>query len=339
MSNLKDSQGSAYSSGSEVEMEPPKVNQDTSKSGLLKPEAVVPTETERPAPAPAKNVQIEERPAPGHGYGTEEESMTTDEVMRKLNTVREGLTKEEAARRLAETGPNQIEEHKTSAILAYLLFMWNPLSWAMEVAAIISIILGDYVDFGLIIALLILNATIGFYEEHNAANAIAELKASLGLKADVKRDGEWQFVEAKDVVYGDVTRLKLGDVINADGKIFKISGSVKIDQAALTGESFPVNKKEGDVVFSGSTVKQGDIEMFVTKTGSNTFYGKAAKLIEESEEEGHFQKVLRSIGFFCISFIIVFVFIELMVDFVGRKKPCTGVHEIRRVLSPSTSSP
>eukprot|EP01117_Protostelium_nocturnum_P007792 TRINITY_DN278_c0_g1_i1.p1 TRINITY_DN278_c0_g1~~TRINITY_DN278_c0_g1_i1.p1 ORF type:complete len:959 (+),score=353.59 TRINITY_DN278_c0_g1_i1:524-3400(+) len=262
----------------------------------------------------------------------EDESEPLDKVFERLGSNKEtGLSSGEVEKRLGESGLNEIPEKKQNKVLLFLSFMWNPLAWAMEVAAIGSIILGDYLDFGLIFGLLLINSIISFYEESNASSAIAELKSQLAPTADVKRDGQWKSIEAKNVVPGDIYRIKLGDIIVADGRIFKVHGSCKIDQAALTGESLPVGKKAGDICYSGSGVKQGDMELIVTKTAGNTFYGKAAALLQETGEEGHFQKVLRSIGFFCISYILVFVIVELLVQFLARSPPCNNVHDCHTV--------
>ncbi|PRP86554.1 P-type ATPase [Planoprotostelium fungivorum] len=259
----------------------------------------------------------------------EDQNRTIEEVCEGLKCGKDGLSSSDAEGRLTEYGQNVIEEKKQNPVLQFLGFMWNPLAWAMEVAAIASVILGDYLDFGLILGLLFVNSCISFFEEHNASSAIAELKNQLAPTADVKRDGKWQSIEAAKVVPGDVYRIKLGDIIVADGKILAAHGQCKVDQAALTGESLPANKKVGDVVYSGSGVKQGDMELLVTKTGEHTFFGKATALLQETGEEGHFQRVLRSIGFFCISFIAVFVLVELLVTFLApaRGYPCAGVHE------------
>jgi len=203
------------------------------------------------------------------------------------------------------------------------MFMWNPLSWAMEVAAIISIVFLDYLDFGLIVGLLILNATLGFWEEHNAGNAIAALKEQLVATVSVKRDGQWKTLEARELVTGDIMRCKIGEVVSADAKLIE-AFSLKIDQSALTGESLPVDKGVGEVVFAGSGVKQGQFVAIVTAIGANTYFGKSAALLD-IKSQGHFQKVLKQIGFFCIFFIVIFVTIELLIEFIVRDSECSGL--------------
>eukprot|EP01135_Chromosphaera_perkinsii_P000688 Nk52_evm1s149 gene=Nk52_evmTU1s149 len=195
-----------------------------------------------------------------------------DEAIQKLKTNAEtGLSAGEHQARLARYGPNMLEETVVNPWILFLSFMWNPLSWAMEVAAIISIILIDYVDFILILALLILNACIGFFEERSAGNAVAALIGQLAPQSKAKRDGQWVNIPAKELVIGDIVRIRLGDVVPADLKLLE-GDELKIDQSSLTGESLPVTKYAGYEAYSGSVVKQGEIECVVYATGVNTFF-------------------------------------------------------------------
>ncbi|XP_073007341.1 ATPase 10, plasma membrane-type-like isoform X3 [Typha latifolia] len=199
--------------------------------------------------------------------------------------------------------------------------MWNPLSWVMEAAAIMAIVLAngggegpDWQDFVGIICLLILNSTISFIEENNAGNAAAALMARLAPKTKVLRDGQWQEQDAAILVPGDIISIKLGDIIPADARLLE-GDPLKVDQSALTGESLPVTKRTGDVVFSGSTCKHGEIEAIVIATGVHSFFGKAAHLVDSTEVVGHFQKVLTSIGNFCICSIALGMVLEIIVMF------------------------
>ncbi|RVW43703.1 ATPase 8, plasma membrane-type [Vitis vinifera] len=151
---------------------------------------------------------------------------------------------------------------------------------------------------------LIINSTISFIEENNAGNAAAALMAGLAPKTKVLRDGKWSEQEAAILVPGDVISIKLGDIVPADARLLE-GDPLKIDQSALTGESLPVTKNPGDEVFSGSTCKQGEIEAVVIATGVHTFFGKAAHLVDSTNQVGHFQKVLTAIGNFCICSIAV----------------------------------
>ncbi|CAI8609991.1 unnamed protein product [Vicia faba] len=247
------------------------------------------------------------------------ENIPIDEVFENLRCSREGLTSEAAEQRLTIFGHNKLEEKRESKLLKFLGFMWNPLSWVMEAAAIMAIALAnggnkapDWQDFVGIITLLIINSTISFIEENNAGNAAAALMASLAPKAKVLRDGRWSEQDAAILVPGDIISIKLGDIVPADARLLE-GDPLKIDQSALTGESLPVTKAPGDGVYSGSTCKQGEIECVVIATGVHTFFGKAAHLVDTTNQVGHFQKVLTAIGNFCICSIAVGMLIELVV--------------------------
>ncbi|KAG6754001.1 hypothetical protein POTOM_042009 [Populus tomentosa] len=257
------------------------------------------------------------------------ENIPIEEVLENLRCSREGLTTQAAEERLAIFGHNKLEEKKERKFLKFLGFMWNPLSWVMEAAAIMAIALAngggkppDWQDFVGIITLLVINSTISFIEENNAGNAAAALMARLAPKAKVLRDGRWNEQDAAVLVPGDIISIKLGDIIPADARLLE-GDPLKIDQSALTGESLPVTKGPGDGVYSGSTCKQGEIEAVVIATGVHTFFGKAAHLVDTTNQVGHFQKarryncymifVLTAIGNFCICSIAIGMVIEIIV--------------------------
>ncbi|XP_050217202.1 plasma membrane ATPase 4 isoform X2 [Mercurialis annua] len=217
--------------------------------------------------------------------------------------------------------------------------MWNPLSWVMEAAAIMAIALAngsgrppDWQDFVGIVALLLINSTISFIEENNAGNAAAALMAGLAPKTKVLRDSRWTEQEAAILVPGDIISIKLGDIIPADARLLD-GDPLKVDQSALTGESLPVTKNPSDEVFSGSTCKQGEIEAVVIATGVHTFFGKAAHLVDSTNQVGHFQKVLTSIGNFCICSIAVGIVIELIVMYpIQHRKYRDGIDNLLVLL-------
>ncbi|KAL1340369.1 hypothetical protein HN51_026765 [Arachis hypogaea] len=250
-----------------------------------------------------------------------------EEVFEKLKCTKEGLTSDDAKNRLELFGPNKLEEKKESKLLKFLGFMWNPLSWVMEAAAVMAIAVAngggkppDWPDFVGIIVLLLINSTISFIEENNAGNAAAALMAGLAPKAKVLRDGKWNEEEAAILVPGDIISIKLGDIIPADARLLE-GDPLKIDQSALTGESLPVTKNPGAEVYSGSTVKQGEIEAIVIATGVHTFFGKAAHLVDSTNQVGHFQKVLTAIGNFCICSIALGMLVEIIVMYPIQHRP------------------
>ncbi|OMP08031.1 Cation-transporting P-type ATPase [Corchorus olitorius] len=217
--------------------------------------------------------------------------------------------------------------------------MWNPLSWVMEAAAIMAIALAngdgkppDWQDFVGIVCLLVINSTISFIEENNAGNAAAALMAGLAPKTKVLRDGKWSEQEAAILVPGDIISIKLGDIIPADARLLE-GDPLKVDQSALTGESLPVTKNPGDEVFSGSTCKQGEIEAVVIATGVHTFFGKAAHLVDSTNQVGHFQKVLTAIGNFCICSIAVGMLVEIIVMYpIQHRKYRDGIDNLLVLL-------
>ncbi|KAI9466471.1 hypothetical protein IWW42_001143 [Coemansia sp. RSA 1085] len=252
------------------------------------------------------------------------ETMDNKLVFQLLQCGPEGLTQSEAEARIHKFGPNKLPEKKVNPILMFLSFMWNPLSWVMEAAAIVAIALSngqgqppDWQDFVGIVLLLLGNSCIGFYEERGAGKAVEALMAALAPQCKVKRDGKWETMEAANLVPGDIISIGIGDVVPADSRMV-VANNVKIDQAALTGESLPVGKEPGDEVFSGSTVKQGEAEAVVIGTGLNTFFGRAASLVAGANEGmGHLQQVLARIGNFCICSIAIFLVAEIFVMYPG----------------------
>ena len=169
----------------------------------------------------------------------------------------------------------------------------------IEIAAVLSAVVRHWEDFVIIFFMLALNAVVGFWEEFKADNEIEALKKNLALHSRVLRDGKWSDVEAKTLVSGDIVMVKLGNVIPADLKL--VDGDyLSIDQAALTGESLPVDKKKNDVAYSGSIVRMGQMNGLVVATGMNTLFGRTARLVESVQTVSHFQKAVLKIGNFLI---------------------------------------
>ena len=245
-------------------------------------------------------------------------SMPMAEVEQKLSSSPEGLTQTEAEKRLAEYGPNEIEEKKANLLLKFLSYFWGPIPWMIEAAVILSGAVGHWPDFFIILVLLISNAGVGFWEEKEAGNAIEALKAKLAVKARVKRDGKWVNPAARDLVPGDVIRLRLGDIVPADARLLD-GDEIEVDQSALTGESLPATRKAGEAVFSGSIVRQGEIGALVYATGTKTYFGKTAQLVEEAHTVSHFQKAVLKIGNYLIMLAVVLVAVIIGVAIFSRR--------------------
>ncbi|OAV97113.1 H+-transporting ATPase [Puccinia triticina 1-1 BBBD Race 1] len=248
------------------------------------------------------------------------EQVELEDVWQLLQTSENGLDAAEVERRRGIFGPNRLEEKSVNPFLQFLSFMWNPLSWVMEGAAIVSIALSngenrppDWQDFVGIMALLLINSGIGYYEERSAGNAVKALMDSLAPKAKARRNGSWSEIDSADLVPGDIVAFKIGDVVPGDCRLYDAI-NVSIDQAALTGESLPISKSVGDQCFSGSICKQGEAEGIVSATGANTFFGRAATLVgAENDSTGHMQAVLAKIGGFCLVSIGIAIALELIV--------------------------
>jgi H+-transporting ATPase len=259
------------------------------------------------------------------------EKRSSEELLKSLETSLEGLSSTEVQKRLEHFGRNALEEKKVSPLLRFLGFFWGPIPWMIEVAAILSAVVQRWDDFGIILALLIFNAGIGFWQEFKAANALDALKSQLALKARALRDGQWQEIEAAELVPGDIIRLRLGDIIPADAKLLD-GDYLAIDQSALTGESLPVNKKPGEVAYSGSVAKQGEMLALVTATGGDTFFGHTAKLVEGAGAVSHFQKAVLAIGDYLIYLSLALVALLVIVQ-LFRHAPLLDLVQFALILT------
>jgi len=238
-----------------------------------------------------------------------------EELFSGLNSSEEGLNGQEVKKRLDEYGPNEITEKKAHPLIKFLKNFWSPIPWMIEIAAIISAVIKHWEDFFIILSLLLLNAVVSFWQEHKADNAIEMLKKKLALNARVLRDKKWKQVKANELVPGDVIRVRLGDVIPADIKL--VSGEyLNIDESALTGESLPVEKSPGDLAYSGSVVRQGEMNGLVAATGMNTYFGRTAKLVEEAGTTSHFQRAVIKIGNYLIVFALALVIVIMVVGVI-----------------------
>lgn len=231
---------------------------------------------------------------------------TIEDVFKKFSSTKKGLSEEEASARIQKYGYNELSEKKVSPIIKFLSYFWGPIPWMIEIATILSAIIGHWADFWIIFVLLLLNSIIGFWQEHTADNAIELLKQRLALKAKVLRDGKWREIHARGLVPGDIIRVRLGDIIPADIKL--IDGDyISVDESALTGESLPVEKEISDIAYSGSIIRQGEMDALVTAIGMNTFFGKTARLVSEAKTQSHFQKAVIKIGDYLIVLAIAMV--------------------------------
>lgn len=223
------------------------------------------------------------------------DKQSIDEILSVLDCDKNGLAQSQVQKRLKIWGENSLDEKKTNPFLLFLKGFWGPIPWLIEAAAVMSVIVHHWTDFIVIIVLLLSNAIIEFVEEYSADTAISQLKSKLALNALALRDGQWKTVAASKLVPGDVITVKFGDIVPADIKLFE-GDYLTIDQSALTGESLTVDKKTGDIAYSGTAAKQGKMSGIVINTAKNTLFGQTANLIDEAKNVSSYQKAVIKIG-------------------------------------------
>ncbi len=230
-----------------------------------------------------------------------------------------GLSSEEVKEKLQKYGYNEIKEKEETWWQRLFRRFWGPIPWMIETAAILSAAVKHWEEFYIILAMLLVNAIVDFYQESKALNAIAVLKKKLARKAIVLRDGKWQQIDAREIVPGDIIKVKIGDIVPADAKLLGGGEFLLVDQSALTGESLPVDKKMGDEIYANSIIKQGEMIAQVTATGINTYFGKTVGLVAKAqrEQKSHFQKMVLQVGDFLIFVTIIMI---LIIIYVGLKR-------------------
>ncbi|MGO9245999.1 MAG: plasma-membrane proton-efflux P-type ATPase [Verrucomicrobiia bacterium] len=188
-----------------------------------------------------------------------------------------GLTAAEARLRLAQVGPNAVREEQPHPFRQFLRRFWTPIPWLLEATILIQLFLGEKVEAGIIAGLLVLNAVLGLLQEGRAQKALALLRQQLHVEARVRRDGQWNTINAEDLVPDDLVHLRQGGIVPADVRV--CDGSLLVDQSALTGESAAVQIPQGKTAYAGALVRGGEATGIVTATGARTFFGKTAELV------------------------------------------------------------
>ncbi len=236
-------------------------------------------------------------------------SVTAPLVKTSGNAIATGLTSDEARRRLETSGPNSMPDTAENPLRRALTKFWSPIPWMLEAAAMLELVLGKYVEAGIIAVLLLFNATLGFFQEGHAQATLAALKKRLALTASVRRDGEWKNLPAADLVPGDIIKLSLGGVVAADVKL--LEGNVLLDQSMLTGESIGTEAGPGFQTFAGALVRRGEAVAEVTATGVRTKFGRTAELVRTAHVVSSQQKavlhVVRNLAVFNGILIILLV--------------------------------
>jgi H+-transporting ATPase len=204
-----------------------------------------------------------------------------------------GLTSAEARERLARIGSNAIAEKPGRPARIYLAKFWGPIPWMLEAAIVLQVTTGKHVEAAVVAALLLFNATLSYFQERRAGAALAALRKRLAPVATVRRDGRWTSRPAAELVPGDVISLSLGAVVPADVRV--LSGAVTVDQSTLTGESVPAEAGPGSQAFAGALVRHGRAAAEVTATGSKTYFGRTAELVQEARGPSTEQRAILSV--------------------------------------------
>ena len=254
-------------------------------------------------------------------------SSDTKEDLKKIS-LENGLETQEVQKRLANYGYNEVPEKKVSFLARLGKRFWGIVPWMLEATAIVTIVLGKYVQAVVIIALLLFNAGMSLWREGRAKAAMAALKQRLRIQSRVKRDGKWLTVPARELVPGDLVRVRIGDLLPADIKI--TDGSLGLDQSVLTGESGIVDKSAEEIAYSGSAVKRGEATGIVDATGTKTYFGKTISLLELAKPKLHMEevtvKIARRLAMIVLaSLLIVFVYAVLTGFELAVLLPLAGV--------------
>ena len=204
-----------------------------------------------------------------------------------------GLTGAEVTTRRKEHGYNEVAEQKGHSILMFLGKFWGVSAWMLELIMVLSAILGKYADLAVVSALLVVNAVLSFMQEHRAAGVVATLRQRLQVSARVLREAIWQVIPARELVPGDIIRVRPGDIIPADVKL--LTGVLSIDQSALTGESKDADKAPSEVLSSGSIVRRGEGNGVVILTGAKTAFGRTTELVQEARPKLHIEAVVAKV--------------------------------------------
>src|SRR5664280_2090373 len=221
-------------------------------------------------------------------------SMSVPDTMAALKVNPDtGLARAEVDTRRKENGYNEVAEKKGHPILKFLKKFWGISAWMLELIMVLSAVLGKYSDLVVVGALLVINAVLSFMQESRAAGVVAALRKRLQVNARVRRDSSWQVVPARELVPGDIVRVRPGDIIPADVKL--LTDTLSVDQSALTGESKDADKAPGDVLSSGSVVRRGEGNGVVMLTGAKTYFGRTTELVQEARPKLHIEAVVAKV--------------------------------------------
>jgi plasma-membrane proton-efflux P-type ATPase len=204
-----------------------------------------------------------------------------------------GLTHAEVGGRRKKHGYNEVAEKKGHPVVKFLGKFWGLSAWMLELIMVLSAVLRKYSDLVVVSALLIVNAVLSFMQERRAAGVVETLRRRLQVSARVRREASWQVIPSRELVPGDIVRVRPGDIIPADVKL--LTGALSVDQSALTGESKDADKAPGDVLSSGSVVRRGEGNGVVMLTGAKTYFGRTTELVQQARPKLHIDAVMAKV--------------------------------------------
>ncbi len=251
-------------------------------------------------------------------------TFSLEKIFAETGSKKNGLTSSEIAKRLRASGRNILPQEKPYSKIRLFLSQFNsPLMYILLTTVIISFLLKHYSDTIFIIVVLLINTTVGFYQENKANQSLLALKKMVKIRAKVLRDGYEKEIDSDDLVVGDVAFLKSGDKVPADGRIIESKG-LKINEASLTGEWQAVEKKAGDdisnMVFMGTIVEEGRAIIVIVATGINTQIGEIVSLLRETKErKTPLQKKVASLSKIIGAFILLIIFVIIVVGYFTKK--------------------
>jgi len=229
--------------------------------------------------------------------------LTVEDAYSALSSSVNGLSENEAKRRINESGYNELLEKRKNPFVDFLGRYWGPMPWLLELTMALSYAIGHYLEAAIVFGLLTLNAVIGFHHTRGSLKTLELLKKRLAVKAKILRNGEWVVRDAREIVPGDIIQVGLGDLVPADAKI--VAGEVSVDQSALTGESLPVTTQQSGILYSSSIIKRGEAKALVLNTGAHTYFGKTAELVKIAKPKSHQEQIMSAIVKYAMYFGIV----------------------------------
>ena len=262
-------------------------------------------------PTGAVNAQGE--PAPPKPANTKPPGIATESGSATLASLHvnpdTGLTHADVDSRRKEHGYNEVTVQKEHPVLKFLGKFWGLSAWMLELILILSFVLRNYADLAIVAALLVVNAVLGFWQEHRAAGVMETLRKRLQVSARVRRDSSWQVIPARELVPGDIVRVRPGDIVPADVKV--LTGNLSVDQSALTGESKDVDKGPSEVLSSGSIIRRGEGNGVVMLTGAKTYFGRTTQLVQIARPKLHIEAVVSKVVRWL--FVIVGVLLTIVI--------------------------